>query len=392
MIISVCQSPGLQNQMKKPIKTLMFLSASDAAFLAHRVAMADAAHQRCRRVVIVCADTGRMEEIKKLGFDVHALPDGNRSFFSLLRMVFCLVKLYRFEQPQIIHHSSVLMSFIGSIAGLFHQQARCINAITGVGYLFSSDSFRAKFLRALLTPVLRFLWSGEKTVMLFQNTDDRALLAAKGLAPFTAPIIRGSGVDIQRFVPVAQKELLTEKASPLIIGCASRLIRDKGLEELIAAVSSFGPQRRFELHIAGSSYASNPTSFTQENINSWASIEAVRLKGQLCDMPAFWQGCDIAILPSHREGLPKALLEAAACGLPLLGADVPGTREIIRHRYNGLLFKKGDTGSIADAITQMTEDPAFMKLAGKKSRQMIETEGFSDDAVGTAYQDLLASI
>ena len=378
--------------MKKPIKTLVFLSTSDAAFLAHRVAMADAAHKICRRVVIICADTGRMDEIKKLGFDIHALPAGHRSIFSLLRTVFILVKLYRFEQPQIIHHSSVLMSFIGSIAGLFYQPARCINAITGVGYMFSSDSFRAKFLRAVLTPVLRFLWSGEKTVVLFQNPDDRALFAKKGLAQFTAPNIRGSGVDIQRFVPVPQKEPQTEKETPLIIGCASRLIGDKGLEELIAAVSSFGLQSRFELHIAGSSYAGNPSSFTKERVNSWASVEALRLRGQLRDMPAFWQGCDIAILPSHREGLPKALLEAAACGLPLLGADVPGTREIIRHGHNGLLFRKGDAGSIVDAITQMTEDPAFMKLAGRKSRQMVEKEGFSDDAVGIAYQALLASI
>ena len=175
----------------------------------------------------------------------------------------------------------------------------------------------------MLNPLLKHLWTRENTVMLFQNEDDRNFFIKRKLCKQASPIIRGSGVDINRFIPNRRK--ITGKA--IIIGCATRLIKDKGLEELISAVSSFGLQSRFELHIAGSIYPDNPSSFSQKEVEAWAKIEAIRLKGYVSDMVEFWHTCDIAILPSHREGLPKSLIEAAACGLPLLGADA-------RHKRN----------------------------------------------------------
>ena len=114
--------------------------------------------------------------------------------------------------------------------------------------------------------------------------------------------------------------------------------------------------------------------------------------GNVKDMAQFWRGCDIAILPSHREGLPKALLEAAACGLPLLGADVAGIREIISHGTNGLLFAKGDDVDIASKITEMVTDQNFRQAAGKASRRLVETGGFSDADVQASFVDLFRSI
>ena len=114
--------------------------------------------------------------------------------------------------------------------------------------------------------------------------------------------------------------------------------------------------------------------------------------GNVQDMAKFWRGCDIAILPSHREGLPKALLEAAACGLPLLGADVAGIREIILHGSNGLLFAKGDDADIASKITEMAGDQTFREAAGKASRRLVETDGFSDADVQASFVDLFRSM
>jgi glycosyltransferase involved in cell wall biosynthesis len=114
--------------------------------------------------------------------------------------------------------------------------------------------------------------------------------------------------------------------------------------------------------------------------------------GNVSDMVKFWQGCDIAILPSHREGLPKALLEAAACGLPLLGTDVAGIREVISHGTNGLLFARGDEVDIASKITQMICDKEFREAAGKASRKLIEIGGFSDVDVQASFVDLFRSM
>ena len=170
-------------------------------------------------------------------------------------------------------------------------------------------------------------------------------------------IIPGSGVDIKKFVPAKKTQHLTNKK--IIIGCASRLLKDKGLEELIRSISLLPDHLDIELRIAGTIDPKTLSSFTQQEIEKWKQNHKVKLLGQIADMATFWQGCDIAILPSHREGLPKSLLEAAACGLALLGADVAGTRELIEDGVNGRLFTKGQKDEIAEAITVLSKDKLF---------------------------------
>ena len=106
----------------------------------------------------------------------------------------------------------------------------------------------------------------------------------------------------------------------------------------------------------------------------------------------FWQGCDVAILPSHREGFPKALLEAAACGLPLLGTDAPGIREIIVNGHNGMLFEKADCQDIARNIEKMATDNEFRRSAGSASRKLIKSKGLSNIDVETAFIKLFESM
>ena len=155
--------------------------------------------------------------------------------------------------------------------------------------------------------------------MLFQNPDDRAVFVKRGLSAGNAPLIPGSGVDDQKFRPIATKASLGKNNRKLVIGCATRLLRDKGIPELIEAVKIIEKNYDIELQIAGDIHLKNPSSCTPKDIEKWSKILSVKFLGNVSDMVGFWQGCDVAILPSHREGFPKALLEAAACGLPLLG-------------------------------------------------------------------------
>ena len=189
--------------------------------------------------------------------------------------------------------------------------------------------------------------------MLFQNLDDRTVFVKRGLSAENAPLIPGSGVDDDKFKPVATNSSLGKNNRPLVIGCASRLLRDKGIPELIEAIKIVEENYDIELRVAGDIHLKNPSSCTPKDIEKWSKILSVKFLGNVSDMVGFWQGCDVAILPSHREGFPKALLEAAACGLPLLGSDVPGVREIVVNGYNGLLFAKGDCHDIARKIEKM---------------------------------------
>ena len=368
--------------------------------------MARAAQSISKSVTVICQNTGKIEDLERAGFDVIVLPAGKSLFnvFKNISVILRLAHIYKKTKPGIVYHSSVQMSFIGAMASLLIGNVLHINSITGVGYLFSSDNLKARIVRCFLTPVMRFLWARNNAVMLFQNPDDRNLFCAKGLAKTDAPLIRGSGVDIVKFSPVLRgktakmddknkaDDAMKTAGKKIVIGCASRLLKDKGLEELISAMKLLEGSFPLELRIAGEIYQHNPSSVSPSDIQNWSEIKSVSMLGHVQDMAKFWRGCDIAILPSHREGLPKALLEAAACGLPLLGADVAGIREIILHGSNGLLFVKGDDTDIASKITGMVGDQAFRKAAGKASRRLVETGGFSDTDVQASFFDLFWSM
>ena len=383
---------------------MTILSSDDRSFLTHRLPMAMAAKKLCRVVLVICKDTGKCEDIRQMGFDVTNLPMGNAplNIFANLKTLRYLAGIYQSAQPDLIYHSSVQMSFLGSLALLSTRyqfsgnqltgSLLSINAITGVGYLFSSEQFKAKFLRWALSPMLRVLWRRAGTVMLFQNPDDRAVFIKRGLSAENAPLIPGSGVDDDTFKPVRTKSGLGKSKRPLVIGCASRLLRDKGIPELIEAVKILEKDYHIELKVAGDIFHKNPSSCTPQEIEKWSKISSVTFLGKVLDMVGFWQGCDVAILPSHREGFPKALLEAAACGLPLLGSDVPGVREIVLDGVNGLLFAKGDCQDIARKIKKIYENKEFRQSSGKASREVIKSRGLSNHAVEVAFVALFKSI
>ena len=303
-----------------------------------------------------------------------------------------LSNIYKATQPDLVYHSSVQMSFLGSLACLLMGNLPTINAITGIGYLFSSEQLKAKFLRWAMAPLLRFLWRRTGTVMLFQNPDDRVVFNKRGLSAENAPLIPGSGVDDEKFRPVATKSSTRKNERPLVIGCASRLLHEKGIPELIKAVILLEKKYKIELRIAGDIYPNNPSSCKPQDIKNWSKIPSVNFLGNVTDTVSFWHGCDVAILPSHREGFPKALLEAAACGLPLLGTDVPGVREIVVDGYNGMLFAKGNYQDIVDKTEKMITNQKFRDLAGKASREMIKTKGLSNCAIEAAFIQLLKSV
>ena len=141
--------------------------------------------------------------------------------------------------------------------------------------------------------------------MLFQNSDDRAVFVKRGLSAENAPLIPGSGVDDDKFKPVATNSSLGKNNRPLVIGCASRLLRDKGIPELVEAVKIVEKKCDIELRIAGDIFLKNPSSCTSKDVEKWSKISSVKFLGNVSDMVGFWQGCDVAILPSHREGFPR---------------------------------------------------------------------------------------
>ena len=224
---------------------------------------------------------------------------------------------------------------------------------------------------------------------LFQNEDDYRDLAKMGLCRQRPNFIEGSGVNTRKFRPL-DRALNNE---PFVIGCAARLLRDKGFDILLEAMRLVGKENQnIKLRIVGSIDESNPSSFAQSEVERWSQMENVEILGWQDDMVSFWQHCDVAILLSMREGLPKALIEACSCGLPIIASNVPGCRMIVRHDENGFLVPYDNAESAAEAITRMEADISFRMRARLASRKQILEGGFSERSIRDKYKQLLKNI
>jgi glycosyltransferase involved in cell wall biosynthesis len=225
-------------------------------------------------------------------------------------------------------------------------------------------------------------------VSLVQNPDDKAALVALGVPAGRIALIRGSGVDVRRFVPLA------EPHGPPTVAFVGRLLEIKGVHVAVAAhrlLRAQGSDTR--LLLAGRPDPANPASVTEEEAASWNKEPGLSWLGQVEDISGLWSRAHIAVLPSRREGLPLSLLEAAACGRPMIATDVPGCREIVIPNETGLLVPVNDAPALAEAISRLAGSPQMRAQFGAAARRLV-VERFSSDTVGeqtvALYRRLLA--
>jgi glycosyltransferase involved in cell wall biosynthesis len=224
----------------------------------------------------------------------------------------------------------------------------------------------------------RAVWS------IFQNPDDLALFERLGLAHAERSVlIRGSGVDVDDYRPTT-----VPRADPPKALLVARMLKTKGVEEFYRAariLKERGVAVRFEL--VGAPDPQNPASLDEATLRRWDTEGIVRWRGPVDDVRPALAEAAMAVLPSYREGLPKALIEAAACGLPMVAFDVPGCREIVRHDRTGLLVPLYDAEALADAIERLAVDPALRSTMGEAARAMAVAE-FSQASVTRRTLDL----
>jgi glycosyltransferase involved in cell wall biosynthesis len=251
-----------------------------------------------------------------------------------------------------------------------------VNALTGFGFTFISGGLKARLLRPLMVFLLRFLCIRKKDAALVQNPDDRAALIAAGVVADRIVIIPGSGVDIAWLQP------MPEPTGTPTVAFVGRLIEDKGIRPLVAAVQLLHSRgNAVNLLIAGTLDPANPTSISASELASWARQPGIRWIGQVKDTASVWAQAHVAALPSRREGLPKALLEAAACGRPMIATDVPGCREIVLMGKTGLLVPLDEPTALANAIDKLAKSPDLRHRYGAAARRLA-VEKFSAEAIG----------
>lgn len=359
----------------KPL--ILYLVSEDWYFLSHRLPMAHAALAAGYEVHVATHLNGRGGEIEAHGFQLHPLAWRRGSFnpLDLLGIVRQVRALYRRTQPDLVHLVALQPSIVGSLAALgmpFPQ----LNALAGLGFGFTSATLKGKIVRPILSALLRFLFRRPQAAVLVQNPDDRAAMASLGVPSSQIFIVPGSGVDTDRLKP------LPEPAGPVTAGFVGRLLDDKGIRTLVEAHALL-MQRGEDIHllIAGDRDPANPTSIDECEIKAWSKQPGVALLGFVKDIAAVWARSHLAVLPSRREGLPKSLLEAAACGRAIVATDVPGCREIARPGVNALLVPPDDPAALADAITTLARNPQLRQSFAQAGRHLAENE-FSDARIG----------
>lgn len=369
---------------------LLYFVTEDWYFCSHRLALAIAAQKAGYEVVVVTRVNQHAELIRSHGLKlIHfELSRRSRNPFIEFGMIWRLLRVYREEQPDIVHHVALKPVLYGSIAARLTGVPAVVNALAGLGFLFISKHFQARVIRLLVESAFRLLFNDPNVRVIFQNPDDMALLTSRGvLVTKQGVLIRGSGVCTLQFNVTPEVYGL-----PLVV-LASRMLWDKGIAEFVEAVRQLrgqGVAARFAL--VGEGDPDNPASISNKQLSQWQNEGIIEWWGQRDDMPRVFAQSHIVCLPSYREGLPKVLVEAAACGRPIIATDVPGCREIVHDGENGLLVPAKDFYALANALRQLIDNPSLRIAMGKRGREIVESKFSIEHVVTqtlTLYKELI---
>jgi glycosyltransferase involved in cell wall biosynthesis len=366
---------------------LIYLVTEDWYFLSHRLPMALAAQHAGYEVHVATHVVSDGAAIESYGFKLHPLnwQRGNTHPVAILAIIREIRRLYRKLAPDLVHHVALQPAIIGSLAAVGLQTV-CLNAAAGLGFVFTSRTVRARSTSAVMRRLMGVLFGRGSAAVLVQNPDDRAVMEKLGIAPDRIFLIPGSGVDTNHLKP------LPEPPGPVTAAFVGRLLDDKGLRTLVAAHQILAQRGQpVELLIAGEPDPANPASIPVDEIESWSRLSGIELLGQVDDIRAVWKRAHIAVLPSRREGLPKSLLEAAACGKPIVATDVPGCREIARPGENALLVPVDDPPALADAIDQLARNQDLRRRFASAGRHLVEAK-FSAAHIGRETVALYARL
>ena len=366
---------------------LLYVVTEDWYFLSHRLPMARAARDAGFEVHVATRVVDGAAAIRAEGFVLHPVPfvRGRIAPFGTVATIRALRDIHRNIAPGIVHHVALQAAILGSIAAA-GLAVSTVNALTGLGYTFTSGNAKAMLLRPILSALLRLLINRPRQVVLVQNPDDRDSMLSLGIAPGRIATIPGSGVDVDMLQP------RPEPPGAPTIAFVGRLLADKGIRTLIEAHRLLRDRgTKVELLIAGTPDPANPASVSAEEVAGWSREPGITWLGHVEDIPALWARAHIAVLPSRREGLPKSLLEAAACGRPMIATDVPGCREIVIPGETGLLVPYDDPPTLARAIQTLAASPDLRTGYGEAARRLAVAR-FSAEAIGRQTVDLYRNL
>jgi glycosyltransferase involved in cell wall biosynthesis len=377
-------------------KTILFLVNDLGYFLSHRLPVAQAAASKGYEVSIGYGELGGVapEVLSRLGFPTYVIRM-ERGGTNLLQEFFSFYdfsRLLRILRPDLVHLVTIKPYLYGGLAARLTRVPSVVSAVAGLGNVFVPINWRSRLRRMLLYPIFRFAFGHPNQRVIVQNRDDAKVLVTWGvLQEQKIRLIRGSGVDVSAFTQ------LKERNGTPTVCFAARLLRDKGVFDFVAAarlLRARGVNALFWL--AGDTDTKNSTGLTKSEIRALRDEGVVVVLGYQKNIPDLYSNAHIVCLPSfYGEGLPKALIEAAAASRAVVTTDHPGCRDAVVPNKSGLLVPTRNPEKLADALQWLIERPAERVAMGKVGRSLAEIEFAIDRIVQKhmeIYDELLREI
>ncbi|MGO1118075.1 glycosyltransferase family 4 protein [Rhodovibrionaceae bacterium A322] len=352
-------------------KRLLFVVNDAGFFLSHRLPLAKAAAAEGWTVAVATPADPAQEQIKVEGFESYAFPMGRFSLNPLneLKTIMQLRGIMRRFKPDLVHSVTLRAVLPAAIAARLAWVPAQVFAVTGGGTLFTKQGTVGEILRWTLRTVLKTL-ANRRTRLIVQNPENREVLAPSGSWRDHCVLIRGSGVNLEDY------QVRPEGKLPAAVLLAARLINKKGIPDFVEAarlLKAKGTRVRFLL--AGDPDPGNPDSVTQQELENWQKEGLLAWLGKRRDMAKVMAESHIVCLPSaYGEGVPKVLLEAAACGRPMVATDIAGCREVVIEGETGHLVPPRDAPALAEAIGSLVADKAKRQAYGAAARRLAEEE------------------
>ena len=371
------------------IKKLLFVVNVDWFFLSHRLPIALEAQRQGYEVHIATGLTDKLDELRRHGLTVHvlALDRHGTGLANAWMTTLQLWRVLRSVRPDVVHLVTIKPILLGGLLARLVRVPALVVAVSGLGYVFMSHGSTALVRRALVSVLYKLALTHRNLKVIFQNADDlRSLNEIVHLPAHQVATLRGSGVDLAHFVHWPLPE-----GVPVVV-LAARLLADKGVFEFVEAaklLKAQGCSARFVL--VGTVDTGNPTSVKQTELDAWVRDGVVEWWGHRSDMAQVLSAAQIVVLPSYREGLPKVLLEAAACGRPVVTTDVPGCRDAIEPGVTGVLVPVQDALALAQAVNELILDPVRCERLGRAGRALAQ-QAFDVRQVVAAHLHIYAEL
>ena len=369
-----------------PQKKIIFNITEDWFFLSHFLSRALSAKRNGFEIYVCCNETNKKNVIESYGIKFIRLPYKRASInplyetYILIRLIFIIINV----RPDLVHNVALKPIIQGSIASKLLNVNSVVNAPVGMGYIFTSNSLKARLLKPILIFLLRIFLiahsgKSKRSKVIFENIDDlNYFKSLKAVDSNYACVISGAGVEVDKtFLEKKRKNKI-----PKVVLIA-RMLKDKGIYEFFEAFQLLKNKKiKCQFVLVGDVDPSNPSSIKRSTLEKWKNEKSIEWLGWIDNIEKVLLKTDILCLPSYREGLPKSLVEGAAAGLPLVSTDTVGCREVVIDGHNGFLVPIKDSKALADAIEKLIIDNSLRKSMGKKSFKMASSK-FSSSKINS---------